>query len=305
MVIFLTSHLIRRFFTEQTRRLDAQHNNQNHEGKRIGERGIADAFDKLFAKTDDECADDRARNRADAAEDCRDERLQTRHTAGGNGDVGVVREVKQRANGSQERADDEREGNDGVDLDAHQLRRLKVLGRSAHRHTDFRLLGQPHENQHQQNGQHRRDERDALGLRAEDGDHVGNPGDGVGNRLRKTAGQVERKVLDEIAHADGGDHQRHSRCRAQRLIRSTLNDEAEQRRQHQHQRNRQIHRQRRGRIDHNQSCDHEDITVGKVNQTQNTIDQRVADGNECVLTACGNAVDDVGEQPLHSSEPPD
>ena len=76
--------------------------------------------------------------------------------------------------------------------------------------------------------------------------------------------------------------------------------EAEQRRQHQHQRNRQIHRQRRGRIDHNQSCDHEDITVGKVNQSQNTIDQRVADGNECVLTACGNAVDDIGEQPLHS-----
>ena len=36
-------------------------------------------------------------------------------------------------------------------------------------------------------------------------------------RLRQAAGQVERKILDEVAHTDGADHQRHTRRRAQRL----------------------------------------------------------------------------------------
>ncbi len=52
----------------------------------------------------------------------------------------------------------------------------------------------------------------------------------VGNRLRKTAGQVERKVLDEIAHADGGDHQRHFGAERSGLY-AALHREAERDRQ--------------------------------------------------------------------------
>ena len=57
-----SSDLVGGFLTEQTCRLDAQNDDQDHERERVGERGVADTLDQLFAQTDDERADDRTRD---------------------------------------------------------------------------------------------------------------------------------------------------------------------------------------------------------------------------------------------------
>lgn len=123
--------------------------------------------------------------------------------------------------------------------------------------------------------------------RAEDRDRVGHERQ---RRicLRLTAGGIERHVLQQVAHADGRDHDRHTRRAAKRLIGRALDDEAEQHRQHEHERNGHIHRQRRAHEHHHQACTHEHVAVCEVNQAQDAVDHRVADGDERILAADRN-----------------
>ena len=113
------------------------------------------------------------------------------------------------------------------------------------------------------------------------------------DRLRKTAGDVKCKVLNEIAHADGGDHQRHTRRLAQRLIGHALDHKAEHDRQDQHQRKRYVHGHRCAGIDHDKTRHHENIAVGEVDQAQNAVHQRIADRDQRILTAGSDAVDKI------------
>ena len=286
-------HLVRDLFAEQSRGLDAQHDDQQRKGERIGEGRLAEALDDLLAKADQERADHRAGNGADAAEHCRDEGLQAGHTAGGDRHRGIVRKVEHRADRGEERTDDKGHGNDGIDLHAHELRRLKILGGGTHSHADLGLFDERDERKDERDGQKRRHDRDALGGRAEERDGVGDPRDRRLDRLRQAAGQVERKILDEVAHTDGADHQRHTRRRAQRLIGHALDGKAENDGEDEHQRDRNVHGHGRGGVDHDQACHHKDIAVGKVNEAQNAVDQRVADGDERVLTSHRDTADQI------------
>ena len=60
----------------------------------------------------------------------------------GGGDGRIVGEVQHGAHRRQERADDKGHGDDVVDLDAHELRRLKVLGNGTHGHADLGVVDQ-------------------------------------------------------------------------------------------------------------------------------------------------------------------
>ena len=136
----------------------------------------------------------------------------------------------------------------------------------------------------ERNGQKRGDDCDARGGGAENGDLVGDPRD-LRIVLVQTARDVEREVLQKIAHADGRDHDGHTRRGTQRLIRHALDGEAEQDGEHDHQRNGCVERHRRGEVDHQKTRDHENIAVGEVDKAQDAVDHRVADGDKGVLSA--------------------
>ena len=68
VMTYTSLHFIGDFLTEQARGLDAEDHDQQRERECVGERGIADALDQLFAQADDERTDHRAGDRADAAE---------------------------------------------------------------------------------------------------------------------------------------------------------------------------------------------------------------------------------------------
>ncbi len=87
-------------------------------------------------------ADHSTRDGADAAEHRRHEGLQAGHSAHGGGDGRVVGEVHHGADGGKEAAHGKGEADDIVDLDAHELCRLKIAGSGAHGHADPGLLDQ-------------------------------------------------------------------------------------------------------------------------------------------------------------------
>ena len=86
---------------------------------------------------------------------------------------------------------------------------------------------------------------------------------------------------------------------AQRLISRTLNGKTDDDRKDQHQGHGDVQGQGRGQIDHHNTGYHEHITVGKVDEPQDTIYHGIADGNQCILTADGNAGQQVGKDDTH------
>ena len=158
------------------------------------------------------------------------------------------------------------------------------------------FLDQDHQNDHQYDGQDGGDDGDALDTQAAHLHDLGQEGD-VGIGAGDTAGKVGGQVLQQIAHADGGDHDGHSGRLAQGLVGAALNGEAERDRQHDDGGNGDVQRHGSREIDHDQACDHEDIAVREVDQAQDTVDHGVADRDERILAAGGNTGEYVG-QPL-------
>ena len=78
---------------------DDEDDDEQRKRERIGERRQLHALEQILADADDERADDRAGDRPDAAKDGGDERLQARHTAGANGNGGIVGEIQHGTDG--------------------------------------------------------------------------------------------------------------------------------------------------------------------------------------------------------------
>ena len=92
------------------------------------------------------------------------------------------------------------------------------------------------------------------------------------------AKQDQRKVLQKVADADGGDEHAERRCLTQRLIRQKFDEDAEQRTdenadQHSDER-RQTHL--RHGDDAGIGADHDDIAVGKVQHLGDAVHHGVA-----------------------------
>ena len=304
-------HLVGGLLTEQAGGLEHQNDDQQHEGECIGEGGethlLGDgaighedriqALDDGLADADDERTHHRAGHGADAAEHGGHKRLQAGHSAGRGHHAGEVGEEEDRADGRQKRTDNKGGRDHVVDLDAHQLRRLEVHGHGAHGHADLGMVDEQHQRDDQRDGQERGDDRHAGRLHPEQPHRIGDPGDS-GIVLVQAAGHIQRQILDQIADADGRDHNRHAGRGTQGLVRHPLDQKAQQHRQHDHQRDRQIQRHPCGEIDHHQAGHHEHIAVGEVDEPQYAIHHGVANGDQRILPAHRYAGYDIRQRGL-------
>ena len=139
--------------------------------------------------------------------------------------------------------------------------------------------------------------------------HAGN-GDGIGDagnlrvHLGQAAGDIGRQVLEQVAHADGGDHDAHAGRFPQGLVGRPLDDEAQKHRQDQHQGDGRRQGQAGGEVDHHQARHHEHVAVGEVNQAQDAVDHGIPNGDQGVLSAQGHAGEQNGNGVLHEGTLP-
>ena len=164
------------------------------------------------------------------------------------------------------------------------------------------MADKQHQRDHQCDSQHGRDERDALGHRPEDLHGIRDPGD-LGKHLGQSARKVQRAVLQQIGYADRGDHHRHSRRVAQRFVGSPLDQKSQQHRDDQHQRDGKAQRKGCGEKNHKHAGHHEHVAVGEVDQAQDAVDHRIADGDQSILASHGDAGQQIWQgclQKLHS-----
>ena len=106
--------------------------------------------------------------------------------------------------------------------------------------------------------------------------------------------------MQQIAHADGGDHDGHSGGGAQRLVGCPLDQKAQQDGEQDGQRQGDGQGQPHGgQVDGDQAGDHEHVAVGEVDQAQNTVHHGVADGDQGVLTSHGDAGEQYGNSIFH------
>ncbi len=102
--------------------------------------------------------------------------------------------------------------------------------------------------------------------------------------------QIGCKVLQQIGYTNSGDHDRHTRCTAQRLISYAFDQNAQNNRGNNHQHNRNIPGKKEvcHGENHEVCSHHEDITVGKVDQTKDTVYHRITDSDQGINTADGD-----------------
>ena len=135
-------HLLRRFFAQQTGRLDEQHQNQHHECERIaiaGERRKERDRDNLN-KADEQTAQHSTCRIADSAQNRRDEALDARHGADGRTDSRVFHAPHDGADAGESRTDEEGDGDGAVQVDTHQTGGVVITGDGAHRQACFGVL---------------------------------------------------------------------------------------------------------------------------------------------------------------------
>ena len=156
-------------------------------------------------------------------------------------------------------------------------------------------MDEDHQHHHQGNGEDGGDDGNALDAQAPHVHHLGEERD-VRVSPGDTAGDVVGQVLQQVADTDGRDHHGQTRCRAKRRIGDLFNHDAEQRTGDDRQNNGKNRMQvERGHgVERGIRADHDDVAVGKVNQTKNAVDHGVANGDEGVQTAHR----DAGEQQL-------
>ena len=108
----------------------------------------------------------------------------------------------------------------------------------------------------------------------------------------------KRGVLEEIAHADGGDQHREAGRRAQGLIGEPLDDDAKHRADDDGQQHR--HDVGQSQIEHRAeryvTADHDDVAVGKVQHLGNAVDHGIAEGDDRVHAAEADAADEIGQK---------
>ncbi|MPN49999.1 hypothetical protein SDC9_197624 [bioreactor metagenome] len=84
--------------------------------------------------------------------------------------------------------------------------------------------------------------------------------------------------MQEIGDTDGTDHDGHAGGRAKRLVRGTLYADAHDSGDHQRDEDGNGPREAGKCEDHEIPCHHEDIAMGEVDQPQDAVYQRIADG---------------------------
>lgn len=203
------------------------------------------------------------------------------------------------------RADGKRHRDGAVDVDAHELSGGLVLGHGAHGLAHLGLTCKEHQAGHDNQAGDDGDERD--GAYVELGQELRHlEGDERSEVLGRGAPQKLRGVLQEVRHADGRDQNGQRACLAQRLIGQTLNENTENRADHTRENYRCPAREaeiRRG-AERDIGTDHDDVAVSEVEHLGDTVDHGVAQRDDGVDAAHGQAVDQVLDKDRHVPHPP-
>ena len=112
-------------------------------------------------------------------------------------------------------------------------------------------------------------------------------------------------VLEEVAHADGGNQHRQGRGLPQGLVGQTLDDDAQggagKNRQH------HAHRRRQVKGGYGEEADvgpyHDDVAVGEVQHLGDAVDHGIAQGDDGVHAAQADAVDEMVEKDQQRNTP--
>ena len=127
-------------------------------------------------------------------------------------------------------------------------------------------------------------------------------GEDLGERARRRAEEDLAGILQQQRHADGGDEDVERGRAAQRPIGELLNRHAEQRaadhrgQQHGEAAPHRVLRHEFAGIVADERPDHEHVRVREIDEAQDTVDHRVAERDERVDGAEGEAVDQLLEE---------
>src|SRR5918998_307847 len=253
---------------------------------------------------------------SDSSEDGRSERVEPLGEAHVEDGYTVEETVHNARGPGEDAAEQERDGNGAVHVDADHGSRLLVLGHGPHH---LALFGAPDEVGEGEEERHGHQDHEQI-LPPED-DGVAGQDVGVGDEFRKRhLGRplpYQAHVLQDEGHPDSGDENRQPRGVSQGLIRHPLySDVQEAAGQHSHEegyqdakdpqkrprslrdRREKLEAEDRTREDGeaDERADHEVVAVGEVDQLDDPVDQRVTQGHEREYRAVGKADEKLGRE---------
>ena len=203
-----------------------EHEDREHDRGRPGGAVVQSRLDGLLDDPDDQPADHRALEVADAAHDRGGEGDQAGGEALVELDGAVVERVDQARRAGQQAAEQERQPDRAVDVDAHQARGVRVLRRRAHRLAVLGLADEPEQRDQQRD---RDDPREEVGAHERDAAEVEDlllGADEVRRRVGRRAPE-QADVLQDERHADRGDQRRQLGRVAQRPVGDPLDHHVE------------------------------------------------------------------------------
>ncbi len=118
-----------------------------------------------------------------------------------------------------------------------------------------------------------------------------------GKHLGVGAPQQQRRILEEVAHPDGGDQYGQRGRGAQRLVRQPLHHDAQYRAAHDRQQHggQRVPAEVGGGAKAQIPAHHNDVTVGKIQHFGDTVDHGVAQRDDGINAAQADAADQIGE----------
>ena len=289
-------------FAEQTRRLDQQNQNQNAKSNRIPVgRGNVTGNQRL-GDPDDDAAQRRTGQIADAAENRRHKRLESGQNAHERINRRIADGIENPRRRRQRRTKGKGERDDHIGVDAHQGRRLRIERQRAHGCANFGFQGDEPQGQQQQQGHAEHNDLvavDAQSAKLGDGIYRNE----VGEFFRGGTEEQLTAVFEEQRNPDGGDEHGQFGTAPQRPVGQPFNNNADGR-ANRHGNSHDDESGPDGRSGHNsrdfwrkiksgERTQHKNVAVGKVDETENSIDHRVAKRNQGENRAEGQAVDEL------------
>ena len=213
---------------EEAGRPEDHHGDQDREDDDVRPLDAEELSAERLDEPDDQRAGHGARDVADPPENRGGEGAEPGLVADVERGEAVVEAEEEAPRPGQRRAQEEREDDHPVDVHAHHLRRVHVLGGRAHRLAEGGALHQVVQHQHQDEAGDRQEnlrQRD-LGLAERPPPVRDDPGKGLGLGSPDHQDHVDQDERD----ADRGDHRRRPRHPADRAEADPLDQDAESRR---------------------------------------------------------------------------
>ncbi len=208
----------------------------------------------------------------------------------------------------------ERDHDHAIDVDAHEGRRLAVLGGGPHRAAEPRAEDERVQRNHQG---HRHHEEHQSGERCLDTPGVDERlrDEGVArNQNRRRADPDLDGALEKERDADGGDERRQAVGIAQRAVSDSLDPDAKEagatHRRHHHQGDGQPRRHGRHLVmdEHGshpsgkERADHEHVAMREIQHLEDAVDERVSEGDQGVKASKFQPVDELLQEGAHGNQ---